>query len=133
MPSLLCILPTNITGYDGHVYTLALYRDMSARELTARRSTDAKGDTTWAASPLVEAALAGGLLVLDGVGRYCLCCVVLYYVLLCCVELWCVVLSLCFFVCFVAVCSVSSTDVKRWHKFGGQTSLQCLYYSHRYA
>ena len=42
---------------------------MSARDLLQRRETDARGDTIWRHSPAVQAALDGGLVVLDGVHR----------------------------------------------------------------
>ena len=47
-----------------------LHRDMTSRDLIARRTTDeATGDTTWEPSPLVQAARQGDLLVLDGVEK----------------------------------------------------------------
>lgn len=50
--------------------TLPLYKDLSARDLLQRRATDATtGATTWADSPLVEAAKSGHVLLLDGVDR----------------------------------------------------------------
>ncbi|KAH8094434.1 ATPase [Aureococcus anophagefferens] len=42
---------------------------MGARDLTMRRVTDARGNTEWRRSPLIEAALDGGLAVLDGAHR----------------------------------------------------------------
>lgn len=46
-----------------------LYKDLSARELLQQRITNANGDTLWQNTPLVEAALHGRLLVLDGIHR----------------------------------------------------------------
>ena len=51
------------------VYTLPCYKDMTARDLLQRRSTDAFGNTKWDPSPLLRAAWTGGLLVLDGLHR----------------------------------------------------------------
>eukprot|EP00854_Cymbomonas_tetramitiformis_P001590 gene1590-2225_t len=45
------------------------YRDMTARDLTMRRATDARGNTTWRRSALVEAAVSGDLCLLDGIHR----------------------------------------------------------------
>ena len=42
---------------------------MTARDLLQRRSTSADGNSTWAHSPLVEAAVTGRLAILDGVDR----------------------------------------------------------------
>jgi len=36
-----------------------LYRDMTARDLLIRRSTNRAGDTVWEPAPLVRAALLG--------------------------------------------------------------------------
>ncbi|KAH8064284.1 ATPase [Aureococcus anophagefferens] len=49
--------------------TVFCYKDMGARDLTMRRVTDARGNTEWRRSPLIEAALDGGLAVLDGAHR----------------------------------------------------------------
>ena len=54
-------------GYGTELFSV--YKDMSARDLLQRRSTDALGNTTWHPSPLVTAALHGHALVLDGVNR----------------------------------------------------------------
>ena len=51
-------------GY--HVESVHLYKDMSSRDLCQRRTTSATGDTAWELTPLVHAALAGHMLVLDG-------------------------------------------------------------------
>jgi len=54
-------------GY--RAYTIFCFKDMTVRDLTQRRSTDERGNTTWHLSPLLEAALSGGLAILDGVHR----------------------------------------------------------------
>lgn len=46
-----------------------LYKDLSARELLQQRITNEHGDTLWQNTPLVQAALHGRLLVLDGIHR----------------------------------------------------------------
>ena len=46
-----------------------LFRDMTAQDLLQRRRLDSEGNTSWEATPLVEAALGGGLCVLDGLHR----------------------------------------------------------------
>ncbi|CAM4751562.1 unnamed protein product [Rotaria magnacalcarata] len=46
-----------------------LYKDLSARELLQQRITNENGDTLWQNTPLVQAAIHGRLLVLDGVHR----------------------------------------------------------------
>ncbi|CAF0785254.1 unnamed protein product [Adineta ricciae] len=46
-----------------------LYKDLSARELLQQRITNEHGDTLWQNTPLVEAAIHGRLLVLDGIHR----------------------------------------------------------------
>ncbi|KAK3250339.1 hypothetical protein CYMTET_40279 [Cymbomonas tetramitiformis] len=46
-----------------------LYKDMMARDLLQRRATSAVGDTIWEPSPLMHAALHGGVVVLDGIDR----------------------------------------------------------------
>ena len=57
-------------GYTAsQIHTLHVYRDMTARELLQRRSTDEAGDTHWERSPLLTAALEGGVCVLDGLHR----------------------------------------------------------------
>jgi len=42
---------------------------MTARDLLQQRTTTPEGDTVWRVAPLVEAALAGRLAVLDGLHR----------------------------------------------------------------
>ncbi|KAI9345549.1 AAA domain-containing protein [Obelidium mucronatum] len=42
-----------------------LYKDMSARDLLQRRSTNIKGDTIWENSALVKAAIDGSVAILD--------------------------------------------------------------------
>eukprot|EP00930_Biecheleria_cincta_P096896 TRINITY_DN88669_c0_g1_i1.p1 TRINITY_DN88669_c0_g1~~TRINITY_DN88669_c0_g1_i1.p1 ORF type:complete len:1490 (+),score=245.98 TRINITY_DN88669_c0_g1_i1:43-4470(+) len=56
-----------VLGY--RMYTIFCFRDMTSRDLTQRRGTDDRGNTTWHLSPLLEAALTGGLAVLDGIHR----------------------------------------------------------------
>ena len=46
-----------------------MYQDMTARDLLQQRYTMPNGDTVWRLSPLVEAALEGGLAILDGLNR----------------------------------------------------------------
>lgn len=55
-------------GYSPTV-TMHLYHDMSARDLLQRRATTDKGDTVWETTPLIEAALGGAAVVLDGIDR----------------------------------------------------------------
>ncbi|KAI9366882.1 AAA domain-containing protein, partial [Zopfochytrium polystomum] len=54
---------TRLLGYT--VEFIPLYKDMSARDLLQRRSTNSFGDTIWEHSPLVKGALAGSVVVLD--------------------------------------------------------------------
>ncbi|CAK9001932.1 von Willebrand factor A domain-containing protein 8 (PEX7-binding protein 2) (P7BP2), partial [Durusdinium trenchii] len=58
-----------VLGYRTYTVFCFKERDMTARDLTLRRSTDERGNTTWQPSPLIQAALEGGLAVLDGVHR----------------------------------------------------------------
>mmetsp|Transcript_13591 Transcript_13591/g.17715 ORF Transcript_13591/g.17715 Transcript_13591/m.17715 type:complete len:644 (+) Transcript_13591:2-1933(+) len=54
----------------GYKYQLfSLYKDMTARDLIQRRTTDSSGNTGWDHSPLISAALNGDALILDGVER----------------------------------------------------------------
>ncbi|TPX75293.1 hypothetical protein CcCBS67573_g03438 [Chytriomyces confervae] len=46
---------------------IPVYKDMSARDLLQRRSTNLKGDTIWEDSALVKAAIEGSCAVLDGI------------------------------------------------------------------
>uniref|UniRef100_H2YJD9 von Willebrand factor A domain-containing protein 8 n=1 Tax=Ciona savignyi TaxID=51511 RepID=H2YJD9_CIOSA len=46
-----------------------MYQDMTARDLLQQRYTLPNGDTVWKISPLIEAALEGGMAVLDGLNR----------------------------------------------------------------
>jgi len=46
-----------------------LYQDMTARDLLQQRYTLPNGDTAWRSSPLVNAALEGKLVLLDGIHR----------------------------------------------------------------
>eukprot|EP00435_Cladocopium_sp_Y103_P037254 s938_g9.t2 len=54
-------------GY--RTFSVFCFKEMSARDLTLRRSTDDRGNTIWQPSPLIEAALNGGLAILDGIHR----------------------------------------------------------------
>lgn len=54
-------------GYATELFSL--FKDMTARDLLQRRSTDSKGNTSWEDSPLVHAARNGHIAVLDGVHR----------------------------------------------------------------
>ncbi|KAH8057058.1 ATPase [Aureococcus anophagefferens] len=56
-------------GGAGGVYPVFCFKDMSARDLTQRRTTDALGNTVWSDGPLAAAARRGGLCVLDGAHR----------------------------------------------------------------
>uniref|UniRef100_A0A8D8SDB5 von Willebrand factor A domain-containing protein 8 n=1 Tax=Cacopsylla melanoneura TaxID=428564 RepID=A0A8D8SDB5_9HEMI len=51
------------------VEPIALYQDMTARDLLQQRSTKQDGDTVWQNSTLVSAALEGSLAVCDGLHR----------------------------------------------------------------
>ncbi|XP_022208693.1 von Willebrand factor A domain-containing protein 8 [Drosophila obscura] len=48
---------------------MMLYEDMTSRELVQQRITSPQGDTIWRDSPLVRAAKAGNVVVLNGVHR----------------------------------------------------------------
>lgn len=52
-----------------NVRTMQMYKDMTSRDLLQMRTTDARGDTVWQRSPLVEAALRGDIALLDGIHR----------------------------------------------------------------
>ncbi|KFO27883.1 Putative protein KIAA0564, partial [Fukomys damarensis] len=54
-------------GYD--IEPIMLYQDMTARDLLQQRYTLPNGDTAWRSSPLVNAALEGKLVLLDGIHR----------------------------------------------------------------
>ena len=58
-------------SYSANARTIALHRDMAARDLLQRRATSAEGDggSGWADSPLVAAARAGEAVVVDGAHR----------------------------------------------------------------
>ena len=51
-----------------NVEHMVLYEDMTSRDLVQQRITT-DGDTTWRDSPLVRAAKAGGIVVLNGIHR----------------------------------------------------------------
>eukprot|EP00049_Salpingoeca_infusionum_P004861 m.84891 g.84891 ORF g.84891 m.84891 type:complete len:1894 (-) comp12765_c0_seq4:107-5788(-) len=46
-----------------------MHKDMTVRDLLQQRSTKENGDTAWSLSPLVQGALQGDLVVLDGIHR----------------------------------------------------------------
>lgn len=46
-----------------------LYKELTARDMMQRTTTDAVGNTTWTDSPLVLAAREGSVCILDGVDR----------------------------------------------------------------
>lgn len=52
-----------------NVRTMQMYKDMTSRDLLQKRTTDARGDTVWQRSALVDAALQGDIAVLDGIHR----------------------------------------------------------------
>ncbi|KAH7478903.1 hypothetical protein KRP22_011039 [Phytophthora ramorum] len=54
-------------GYATELFSL--FKDMTARDLLQRRTTDSHGNTRWEDSPLIHAARNGHLAVLDGVHR----------------------------------------------------------------
>ncbi|XP_004759341.1 von Willebrand factor A domain-containing protein 8 isoform X1 [Mustela putorius furo] len=54
-------------GYN--IEPIMLYQDMTARDLLQQRYTLPNGDTAWRSSPLVNAALEGNLVLLDGIHR----------------------------------------------------------------
>lgn len=45
------------------------YRDMSARDLLLKRTTDKVGSTIWEMSPLLQGAINGNVVILDGIHR----------------------------------------------------------------
>ncbi|CAJ1380979.1 unnamed protein product [Effrenium voratum] len=63
----LCRAFAEVLGYRS--YSVFCFKDMTSRDLTLRRGTDDRGNTIWQASPLMKAALEGGLAILDGVHR----------------------------------------------------------------
>jgi MoxR-like ATPase len=52
-----------------NIRTMQMYKDMTSRDFLQKRTTNARGDTIWQTSPLVEAAIHGDLVVLDGIHR----------------------------------------------------------------
>ncbi|CAD2217090.1 AAA domain (dynein-related subfamily), putative [Angomonas deanei] len=59
---------TKLLGYEKE--TTHLYADMTNKDFFQRRTTDAKtGNTTWENAALVEAAIHGKLVVLDGIDK----------------------------------------------------------------
>ncbi|CAE7780682.1 unnamed protein product [Symbiodinium sp. CCMP2592] len=65
--TVLCRAFAEALGY--RTYSVFCFKDMTARDLTLRRSTDDRGNTIWQPSPLTQAALQGGLAILDGIHR----------------------------------------------------------------
>uniref|UniRef100_A0A8C5PQG7 von Willebrand factor A domain-containing protein 8 n=1 Tax=Leptobrachium leishanense TaxID=445787 RepID=A0A8C5PQG7_9ANUR len=57
----------DMLGYE--IEPIMLYQDMTARDLLQQRYTLPNGDTAWRQSPLVNAALEGKLVILDGIHR----------------------------------------------------------------
>ncbi|XP_053996012.1 von Willebrand factor A domain-containing protein 8 isoform X1 [Hylaeus anthracinus] len=57
----------DLMGYQ--VEPVVLYQDMTSRDLIQQRTTLSNGDTVWKDSPLVDAALQGKLVILDGINR----------------------------------------------------------------
>lgn len=55
-------------GY-GQPHTVFCHHELPAHELLQRRTTNPNGDTVWRDSPLLTAAKAGGLALLDGIHR----------------------------------------------------------------
>lgn len=49
--------------------SIVLYQDMTSRDLIQQRTTLDNGDTIWNSSPLVNAAIAGKIAILDGIHR----------------------------------------------------------------
>lgn len=61
---------TNLLAYRSHqVHVVHMYRDQTSRDLLQRRSTDADGNTVWTTTSIVDAALTGGIAILDGLER----------------------------------------------------------------
>jgi von Willebrand factor A domain-containing protein 8 len=58
-----------VESLGGAQDTLYCYKDLMARDLLCRRTTNSDGDTVWQRSPLAEAIVSGRLLVLDGVDQ----------------------------------------------------------------
>lgn len=57
---------TERLGYAPNVEVVNCYKDMTSRDLLQRRITKPNGDTDWAYSPLVRAAIDGLVCILDG-------------------------------------------------------------------
>eukprot|EP01119_Soliformovum_irregulare_P011942 TRINITY_DN3062_c0_g1_i3.p1 TRINITY_DN3062_c0_g1~~TRINITY_DN3062_c0_g1_i3.p1 ORF type:complete len:1359 (+),score=391.60 TRINITY_DN3062_c0_g1_i3:331-4077(+) len=57
-----------LLGYDA-IEIMALYKDMSTRDLFQKRITSASGDTIWEDSALVRGAMEGKVVVLDNVNQ----------------------------------------------------------------
>lgn len=59
----------SLSGTNAAVQLVCCYKDMTGRDLIEKRSTDRHGNTEWRLSGVVQAALDGALVVLDGVNR----------------------------------------------------------------
>ena len=62
-------LGTGPNNKNHNVELVCCYKDMTGRDLVERRSTDAHGNTEWRLSGVVQAALDGSLVILDGIDR----------------------------------------------------------------
>lgn len=51
------------------VVTMQLYEDVTSRDLLQRRDTAPNGDTIWINSPIVDAAISGSAIILDGLDQ----------------------------------------------------------------
>jgi MoxR-like ATPase len=64
------VLSRHFARHLGYVPVLfSLFKDQTARDLLQRRATDEKGNTSWEPSPVVEAAIKGHVVILDGLDR----------------------------------------------------------------
>ncbi|KAI8617008.1 AAA domain-containing protein [Chytriomyces sp. MP71] len=61
------ILRAMITSLGYTTEYIPVYKDMSARDLLQRRTTNLRGDTIWEDSALIKAAIDGSCAVLDGI------------------------------------------------------------------
>ena len=61
---------SHLLGYKGSsLRVVQLFKEMSSRDLFQRRIINEKGDTLWELSPICQAALEGGLVILDGLEK----------------------------------------------------------------
>jgi MoxR-like ATPase len=65
--SILCKFFASKLNYSPILFQM--YKDMTARDLLQRRATDESGNTYWEPSPVVNAAINGDLVILDGLDR----------------------------------------------------------------